>query len=216
MMRDELARLGRREQPRGAEQRGGRALDGGERGAQLVAHHAEELGPHALQLLERREVLHGDHHRRDRAVYCVDRRGVDERGHAASVGDRERNFLGAHRLGAAQRARERELVEGDFAPVGAPVGDDLKQLLRGLAGAAQTLDDAPRLAIERGRVAGADVEHHDADRRGLDQRLEVGPRPLLGAVGPRIGDRDRGLRGEQYQDLLVLVGEGLPPSFSTR
>ena len=152
-----------------------------------MADHAEELGALALELLKRGEVLHGDHHRRDRAVLGVDRRGVDERGHAAPVGDRERNFLGAHRLGAAQRARERELVEGDLAPVGAPVGDDLKQLLSGLAGAAQTLDDAPGLTVERGQAAGADVEHDDADRRGLDQRLEVGPRPLLGAVGARIG-----------------------------
>ena len=207
---DELAGLGRRELPRGAEQRAGRALDGGQRHAQLVAHHAEELGALALQLLERGEVLHGDHHRGDGAVLGVDRRGVDQRGHAAPVGDRERNFLGAHRLAAAQRARERELVEGDLAPVGAPVGDDLEQLLRRLAGSAQTLDDAPRLAVERDRAAGADVEHHDADRRGLDQRLEVGPRPLLGAVGARIGDRGRGLRGEEHQDLLVLVGEGLP------
>ena len=66
---------------------------------------------------------------------------------------------------------------------GAPVGDDLKQLLRGLAGVAQALDGPPRLAVERDRAPGADVEHHDADRRGLDQGLEVGTRPLLGAVG---------------------------------
>ena len=30
----------------------------------------------------------------------------------------EHDLLGAHRLGAAQRARERELIEGDLAPVG--------------------------------------------------------------------------------------------------
>ena len=53
-------------------------------------------------------------------------------------------------------------------------------------------------------------EHDDADRRGLDQRLEVGAGAPLGAVGPRVGDRGRGLRGEQHQDLLVLVGERRP------
>ena len=104
-------------------------------------------------------------------------------------------------------ARERELIEGDLAPVGEAAGEDPEEVLGGLAGVAQAIDDAPRLEIERDRAAGADVEHHDADRRGLDQRLKVGPRPLLAAVGPRIGDRGRGLRGEQHQDLLVLVGE---------
>ena len=117
--------------------------------------------------------------------------------------------LSRTRWSRATSSRERELVEGDLAPVGAPEGEHLKQLLRGLAGAAQTLDDAPGLAVERGQAACADVEHHDADRRGLDQRLEVGPGALLGAVGARIGDRGRGLRGEQHQDLLVLVGERL-------
>ena len=206
---DELAGLGRRELPRRAEQRGGRALDGGERYAQLVADHAEELGAMALQLLKRGEVLHGDHHRRDGAVLSVNRRCVDQRGDAAPVGGGEHDLLGAHRLGAAQRPRQRELVEGDLAPVGEAAGEDPEQVLGGAARHAQALHDAPRLEVERGRVAGADVEHHDADRRGLDQRLEVGPRPLLGAVGARIGDRGRGLRGEQHQDLLVLVGERL-------
>ena len=56
-------------------------------------------------------------------------------------------------------------------------------------------------------MAGPGVEHHDADRRGLDQGLEVGPGALLFAVGVGVGDRSRGLRGEQHQDLLVLVGE---------
>ena len=206
---DELARLGRRELPRRAEQGGGRTLDGGERHTQLVAHHGEELGAMALQLLKGRKVLHGDHHRRDRAVVGVDRRGVDQRGDAAPVGGREHDLLGAHRLGAAQRPRERELIEGDLAPVGEAAGEDPEQILGGLAGVAQAIDDAPRLEVERDRAAGADVEHHDADRRGLDQRLKVGPRPLLGAVGARVGDRGRGLRGEQHQDLLVLVGERL-------
>ena len=139
----------------------------------------------------------------------MDRRGVDQRGDAAPVGGDEHDLLGAHRLGAAQRARERELIEGDLAPVGEAAGEDPEEVLGGLAGVAQAIDDAPRLEIERDRAAGADVEHHDADRRGLDQRLKVGPRPLLGPVGARVGNRRRRLRGEQHQDLLVLVGERL-------
>ena len=70
-----------------------------------------------------------------------------------------------------------------------------------------TMRLASRLS-ETGAV-GAQVEHHDAHRRGLDQRLEVGAGAALGAVGPRVGDGGRGLGGEQHQDLLVLVGERL-------
>ena len=105
-----------------AEHRGGRALDGGQGHAQLVADHAEELGAHALQLLKRGEVLHGDHHRRDGAVLGVDRRCVDQRGDAAPVGGNEHDRLGAHRLGAAQHTRERELAERDLAPGGTRQG----------------------------------------------------------------------------------------------
>ena len=140
----------------------------------------------------------------------MDRGGVDERRDAAPVRDREHDLLGPHRLGAVQRPRQRQPVERDLAPVGAPAGDDPEQLLRSLAGQAQALDDAPGLAVERGQVAGLRIEHHDADRRGLDQGFQVGAGALLGAVGARVGDRRRGLRGEQHQELLVLVRERLP------
>ena len=59
-------------------------------------------------------------------------------------------------------------------------------------------------------MTGSGIEHHDADRRGLDQRLEVGPRALLAAVGARVGDGGGRLRGEQQQHLLVLGGELRP------
>ena len=67
-----------------------------------------------------------------------------------------------------------------------------------------------RLTVERDRPAGGRVQHHDADRRGLDQCLEVGPRPLHVAVRPGVRDRRRRLRSEEHQDLLVLGGERLP------
>ena len=143
------------------------------------------------------------------AVLGMDRGGVDQRGDAAPVGGGEHDLLGAHRLGAAQHARERELAEGDLAPVGEAAGEDPEQVLGGAARHAQAVHDPPGLAVERDRVARPHVEHHDADRRGLDQRLEVGPGAALGAVGARIGDRGRGLRGEEHKDLLVLVGERL-------
>ena len=151
---EELAHLDRAEHPPGAEHRGGRALDGGQRRAQLVAHQPEELRAHAFELLERREVLQGDHHRDHRAVLAADRGRVDQRGDAAPVGDREHDLLGAHRLAAAQRRRQRQLVQRGLAPVGAPERHRLQELLGGAARAAQAVDDPPRLAVERDRGAG--------------------------------------------------------------
>ena len=123
-----------------------------------MANHAQELGPHALDFLQRRQVLQGDHHRGERVVRAVrvaDRGGVDERRDAAPVRDREHDLLGP---------RQRQPVERDLAPVGAPAGDDPEQLLGGLAGAAQVLHDACGLAVERDQGAGPRLEHHDADR----------------------------------------------------
>ena len=51
---EELARLGRVELGRLLQPRVGRALDGEQRSAQLVAHQAQELGPQPLDLVERR------------------------------------------------------------------------------------------------------------------------------------------------------------------
>ena len=63
-----------------------------------AAHQAQELGTLPLQLLDRRQVLHGHHQRRDRAVRVMDRRRVDQRRDAAPAGHRELDLLGAHRL----------------------------------------------------------------------------------------------------------------------
>ena len=64
----ELAHLGRVERRRVLQQRRRRAPDGGQRRAQLVAHQAQELRPQPLDLVERRQVLNGDHQRGDGAV----------------------------------------------------------------------------------------------------------------------------------------------------
>ena len=63
-----------------------------------------------------------------------------------------------------------------------PRGDGL---LGRAADRPQALDDAPRLAVERDGPAGAGVEDHDPDRRGLDQSLQVGPRAALAAMAVR-------------------------------
>ena len=65
MIRTHLAWV---EARRGAQHRGRRALDGGPRRPQLVAHHAQELGPLPLELLEWGQVLHRDDHRLDLAA----------------------------------------------------------------------------------------------------------------------------------------------------
>ena len=50
----------------------------------------------------------------------------------------------------------------------------------------------------------------------LAERLEVAKPPRRGLVEPRVLDRDGGLRREQLRQLLVLVREAPPPSFSVR
>ena len=181
----------------------------GSRLAQLVAHQAEELGPQPLDLVERRQVLQGHHHRPHGAAFGADRRGVDQRPDAAPVGDREHDLLGAHRLARAEQPRQRQLAERHLPPVGAAEGDRLQELLGRTAGRPQALDDPPRLAVERCQPAAPRLEDHDPDRRGLNEGREVGPRLPLAAVRAGVGDCRRGLGREQHQHLFVVVGERL-------
>ena len=99
------------------------------------------------------------------------------------------------------------MVQRHLAPVGAPEGQHLQKLDLGTALDMQPRGDAPRLAVEGERRAGGDVEHHYADRAGLDQRLQVGPGLPLCAVRPGVDDGRRRLLREQHQRLLVRVGE---------
>ena len=207
---EELAHLGPGRGRGGMEHGRRRALDRGERRAQLVAHHLAELRPLPLELLERREILHRDDDRDDHAVVRADGGGVDERAHALPVGHRQLDLLGVGPRSVLELVDKGKLFERDLPPVGAPAGHHVEELFGGAARCADLLDDAPRLTVERDRPAGGRVQHHDADRRGLDQCLEVGPRPLHVAVRPGVRDRRRRLRGEEHQDLLVLEGERLP------
>ena len=77
---------------------------------------------------------------------------------------------------------------------------------------AQALHDPLRLPVERHGTAGPRIEDHDADRRGLDQDLEVCPRPLLVTVQARVDDHRGRLPGEQQQDFLVFAGEVPAPT----
>ena len=79
--------------------------------------------------------------------------------------------------------------------------------LEGMARREEPGHDALRLPVEGHRRAGGGVEHHDADGRGLDQRLQVGPGAPLVAVRARVGDGRRRLLREQRQHRLVPVRE---------
>ena len=206
---EELEHLGLGRDRHGAEHGRRRALDRGQGGAELVAYHPEELRPLPLECLERRQVLQGHDNRDDRSALGTDGRDVEERPDAPPVGHRQLDLLGPHRRGALELFGQGQRFEGERPPVRVPARDHLEQLLRGAARSAEPLDEAPRLAVERDRLAGGGVEHHDADRRGLDERREVGPRPLDIAVRARVGHGRRRLRGEQHQDLLVLPRERL-------
>ena len=186
-----------------------RALDGGQRLAQFVAHQAQELGPQPFDLVKRRQVLNRHHHRAHGVAFGRDRRGIYQRPDAAPVRHRECHLLGPQRLAAAELLREREFAQGHLMPVGAAEGQHLQKLLGRTARHAQALHDSPHLAVERHGTAALRIENHDSHRRGFDQGLEVSACAPLAPEGARVGDRRRGLRGEKLQHLLVPVGEGL-------
>ena len=137
-----------------------------------------------------------------------------QRPDAAAVGDREHDLLGAHGLAGAELLLQRDLGQGHLAPVGAADRDHLQELLGRVADRPQALDDAPRLAVERDRPAGAGVEDHDPDRRGLDQGLA----PALWVR--RAGQRRGGLRpadGRAFRgDAAGRSGDLAPTAGTTR
>ena len=181
-----------------------------------MAHHAEELRAQPVQLIEWGQVLQGDHHRFDLAVLGADRCRVNQRPDATPVGDRKHDLFGTHRLGPAQDVCEREAVERKLAPVVEPAGHDLKQVLGRPARGAQALHDAPRLAVDRDRATGLPIEDHDADRRGLDQGLEVGPRKLLGTVGAAWAIAAAACTANSSRISSSASVNSCPPSLSTR
>ena len=189
----ELAYLGGVQVRRGVQHGGRRAPDGGQRSAQLVAHHAEELGPQPLHLLQGCHVLHGDDDGLHPALSRPDGRGIEQHGDASAAGGLHHDLLGPHRLAGAERLGEGQLLQGELAPVGAPHGQHLQELFRRLVRVPQAIDDPPRLAVERHRSPGPQGEDGDADGRGVDQGLEVRPGAPLVPVPAGVGDDQRDL-----------------------
>ena len=101
-----------------------------------------------------------------------------------------------HHLAAAECLRERILRECDLTPVGAPEGNDVKQLLGRAVWRMQFLHDVSHLAVERDWSTGLCIEHRHADRRDFDQRFEISPCLVFGPEGEGIGGRRRGLGGK--------------------
>ena len=209
---EELAQLGRVQLHRGVQHGGCRAPDGGQRGPQFVAHHAEELGPQPFLLLQRGQVLQRDHEGLDAAL-IPDGRGVEQDGYAATVGNAERYLFGAHRLPGAQGLGQRPFLQGDLQPVGAPdsqrFGQHLQELLQGLVRLLQAVHDPRHLPVEGHRRSRPGVEDHHSHRRGFHQGFQGRPGPLLVPVAAGVGDDHGGLGSEHHQGLLVLPAEFL-------
>ena len=141
---EELQHFGRSEARRGGEHRGRRALDGGERRAQLVAHDRQELGPHPLELLEWRQILHRYHDRLDPApsgawigvaltsIFTLRPSGT------------ESTISSVRSVSARLRClRHREVRQGDLTPVGPLARHHLHQLLHGSDPASCSPSDNP-------------------------------------------------------------------------
>ena len=161
----ELAQLRWLEVGAFVEQCGGGTLDGGERRAQLVADEPQELGAHALDLVERGEILQGYHHRPPGNPFHGDGGGVNQGAHAAPIRYRQHDLLGAYGLevGVCELVGQWKVCERGLAAVRAAAGDDFEQLFRWMPRHAEALDDAPHLPVERHGLAAA-VEHHHTDR----------------------------------------------------
>ena len=124
----------------------------------------------------------------------------------------------------AQRADEAVALEVRRAQL----EDQRAQLLQRLPRQRLQLGDLlarPRPGRARAAVAAASAVEHEAEQLLADGVVEVEREPVaLGhdrelaalLVQARVRDRDRRMRGEQLDQLLVLVGEVAAPIFSVR
>ena len=204
---EELAGLGAIEGEHGAQGGGGGALDGGQGGPQFVADHAQELRPLPLQLLPRPHVLHHEDDGGDVAIFRVDWRGAEENRETRAVILVQHKLLGAHTLAAVEGAEHRPVVCGNGRAVHVPDDPYASDFLQTRPQAIPVAGNPLRLLVDGDDGHGLGVEHHDAHRRQVHQRFQVGPGMLLTAVVEGVGDGHGGLGGEHSQDFLVFLGE---------
>ena len=86
----------------GVQQRRRRAFDGGQRHAQLVAHHVEKLEAEPIEFHERRQVLYRHHQGMDLALVATERRHVDQHLKGGPFGEGEFDLDVAERLVAGE------------------------------------------------------------------------------------------------------------------
>ena len=166
----ELAPLGRVGPAFVLDERHRRAADGGEQGAQLVAHHAEELRPQLLELLEWRKDLQSDDHGLDLAPARADGRRVDQwQDHHAAARPRAPGEERLHRLGPRALGVRRAVAQhggrhrvGDSAVLPRPqfgrgrgAHDE-----EGRAGDARRLHENRACCVDEGSLA-TTVQAHD-------------------------------------------------------
>ena len=108
---------------------------------------------------------------------------------AAAVRYGKLDLLGAQRCGIPQGLRQRELVQRDLTAVGKPAGSLPEKLLFRAPRRTQAADDTSGLPVQGHQLAARRIEHHDAHRRGVDQRLEVGAGASLLPMHAGVGDR---------------------------
>ena len=128
---EELVQLHRVERRRSTQHGGGRTLDAREQHAQLMAHHVQELCAQPVQFLQRRQVLHGDHHRGHFAVLPMCSCRVDRHRDAPSARGPKHDLLGSHRPGGLQFPADPQFIERDLAPLAQPADHVVGQRLRG-------------------------------------------------------------------------------------
>ena len=201
----ELPRLRRVRRDFLVEQGRGGLLDGGQRHLQLVARYGHELGAQAFFVIEGRDVLQGHDTGGRLALFCGQRRGVEERGEAAAVGDVHDDFFEGDAFAGVEGLRDG--VQAAFAPVGAPAAHLFEQLPEGAAGQLQAVQHSACGAVEGEGRAGLGVEEGDSDRRGVEQGLQRFFGAALGAAAAGVVDDCGGLGGDGEQGLFVLCAE---------
>ena len=99
-------------------------------------------------------------------------------------------------------------ARGGLPSVGSPAGQDLQELFHVLFRRCQLFQNPSRLPVDRHRGCRPGIEDHDANGRGVYQRLQVGPGP---AARPGAGGRWRSPAppgdAKHDQGLFILLAE---------
>ena len=178
------------------------APDRGQRLTQLVPDRGQEPGAHLVEIVERRQVVQGQHNGPGVGALVVEARDLDNDLDVPAVGRLDRDLLGlAIRRGGDPAHQFAELHLG---AVMEPAGEFRKRRLERIGVRAHKAGDPPCLAIERADAAAELVDQDDADRCVLEHRLEVGALAALKIVRPGVDDGGRYHVPDQVHRFLVV------------